>query len=128
MPQNEAQRRKTQLASLDEFAGGVAQAVADGLRRSFFEAMEEEMISYFKPALRRTPQLDLEAMKLLEGGREYADEGLTDLHRIGRARVGLDREESEHVRMAREAGRSWQDIADALGRSKQGVWEKYHKE
>lgn len=37
-----------------------------------------------------------------------------------------ERLEAVHVAKAREQGWSWQDIADALGVSRQAVHQKYH--
>ncbi len=38
-----------------------------------------------------------------------------------------ERLEAVHVANAREQGWSWQDIADALGVSRQAVHQKYHR-
>jgi hypothetical protein len=44
------------------------------------------------------------------------------LHRLA------ERVEADHVRSAREKGRSWQQIGDALGVTRQSVHTKYNKE
>ena len=53
------------------------------------------------------------------------DDPLMALSSIALLRVYLEDRESDVVRKARAEGRSWAQIADALGRSKQSVWEKY---
>lgn len=40
----------------------------------------------------------------------------------------LDVDRDAMVRAVREAGGSWQQIADVLGISKQAAWERYHDE
>ena len=50
------------------------------------------------------------------------DQGLRAVAALRRL---LERVEGVHVRNAREAGRSWQEIADELGVSKQAVHKKY---
>lgn len=42
-------------------------------------------------------------------------------------RAAEDAKVAELVAVARESGASWQMIGDALGMSKQAVWEKYGK-
>jgi len=50
---------------------------------------------------------------------------LRALSAIALLRVYLEDRESDVVRKARAESRSWAQIAEALGRSKQSVWEKY---
>ncbi len=47
------------------------------------------------------------------------------LRAVAALRRLLERVERVHVENARRAGRSWQDIADELGVSKQAVHKKY---
>ena len=47
------------------------------------------------------------------------------LAQIGQEKLDLETAERKAVAKARREGASWQQIADALGKTKQGVWEKY---
>jgi hypothetical protein len=49
----------------------------------------------------------------------------TRLRAVGEMRQWLEELEPALVAGAREDGQSWEAIADALGRSKQAVWERY---
>jgi hypothetical protein len=40
----------------------------------------------------------------------------------------FDKVKTEAVRAARAEGRSWEEIADAVGTSRQSAWERYHNE
>lgn len=47
---------------------------------------------------------------------------------IRRGMEGLEDAIRRQVRMARRRGHSWQEIADALGVSRQAAWEQFHAE
>lgn len=49
------------------------------------------------------------------------------LHAVAALRRLLEHLEDLHVRHARDLGWSWQDIADALGVTKQTVHRKHHR-
>ncbi|WP_282949173.1 helix-turn-helix domain-containing protein [Cellulomonas endometrii] len=51
----------------------------------------------------------------------------TGLRAVRSLRVLADRLEALQVARARELGWSWQDIADALGVSRQAVHQKHHR-
>jgi hypothetical protein len=57
--------------------------------------------------------------------RAGGNDSLTALSAIASLRVYLEDRECEVVRKARAETMSWGQIAEALGRSKQSVWEKY---
>jgi hypothetical protein len=50
---------------------------------------------------------------------------LAELGRIGRDREANEAQERRAVEEARRLGISWRAIADALGKSRNAVWEKY---
>ncbi|NHT18433.1 helix-turn-helix domain-containing protein [Cellulomonas sp. IC4_254] len=56
-----------------------------------------------------------------------ADDPATGLRAVRSLRVLADRLETLQVGRARELGWSWQDIADALGVSRQAVHQKHHR-
>ena len=56
-----------------------------------------------------------------------ADDPAQGLRAIAALRRLLERLESLHVNRAREAGASWQEIAEALGVSKQAVHHKHRR-
>lgn len=56
-----------------------------------------------------------------------ADDPGDGLRAIAALRRLLDRLERLHVERARDRGWSWQDIAEALGVTKQTVHRKHHK-
>jgi hypothetical protein len=53
------------------------------------------------------------------------DDPIIALEAIGNVRRWLDQREYHFVTAAREEGRSWQGIGEALGRSRQAVWQRY---
>ena len=57
--------------------------------------------------------------------RVASDEPETGLRAVAALRRLLERLEAIHVANARGRGRSWQEIADALGVSKQAVHKKH---
>lgn len=56
-----------------------------------------------------------------------AGDPATGLRAVRSLRVLADRLETLQVGRARELGWSWQDIADALGVSRQAVHQKHHR-
>jgi ribosome-binding protein aMBF1 (putative translation factor) len=50
------------------------------------------------------------------------------LRAVARLRRLVEQVEAQHVRAARRAGWSWQDIATRLGVTKQTVHRKYHRD
>lgn len=40
----------------------------------------------------------------------------------------FDKVKTEAVRASRAEGRSWDEVADAVGTSRQSAWERYHNE
>lgn len=67
--------------------------------------MSDELVDALARAAEPDPAVALPALRLL---REWADQ-----------------REGAVVSAAREAGWSWGAIASALGRSRQGLWERY---
>ena len=53
--------------------------------------------------------------------------GLYTLQCAREVRGKVDRGEPKAVRMAREAGVSWTEIAASLGVSRQAAWERWHE-
>jgi hypothetical protein len=47
---------------------------------------------------------------------------------IGRIRAWLDKREAASVHAARREGWSWGRIGDALGRTRQALWQRYREE
>ncbi|RMI09620.1 helix-turn-helix domain-containing protein [Cellulomonas triticagri] len=56
-----------------------------------------------------------------------ADDPAVGLRAVRSLRVLADRLEALQVGRARELGWSWQDVADALGVSRQAVHQKHHR-
>ena len=52
----------------------------------------------------------------------------TALDAIRQLRDLLEEHELRAVRLGRARGMSWQDLAEALGRQRSSVWERYHSE
>ena len=46
---------------------------------------------------------------------------------IQEVRTKIDQNELRTVKLAREAGLSWTEIATALGITRQSAWEKWHE-
>jgi len=56
----------------------------------------------------------------------YSDDPMEALEGVRILRTIVDRQEFDVVTRARHQGWSWNDIAEALGKSKQNVWRKHH--
>ena len=59
--------------------------------------------------------------------RSKADDPLGRLRTVAKYRRVLDEVSHEAVAKAREMGVSWEEIAEAVGTSRQSVWERYRK-
>jgi hypothetical protein len=58
-------------------------------------------------------------------GRNAADNPLRDLKEVVKERKALDKREAALVKKARKAGYVWEDIAAAMGVSKQAVHKRF---
>ena len=58
-------------------------------------------------------------------GRTAADNPLRDLKEVVKERKALDKREAALVKKARKAGYVWEDIAAAMGVSKQAVHKRF---
>lgn len=57
----------------------------------------------------------------------YRQEVLYTLQCVQEIRAKLDRNELRTVKLARQAGLSWTDIATSLGVSRQAAWERWRE-
>lgn len=57
--------------------------------------------------------------------KQLSADPLDALHEIARGEAELDRLRIDLVKVARESGATWEQIAEVLGMSRQSVWEYF---
>lgn len=73
----------------------------------------------------RRPRLDLALVRRANRHREFP---LDALRAVIETRRRLDEVERESIRLARQAGATWEEIANALGVSRQAIYQRHRRQ